>query len=276
MKWLDWIKGKKNYQKIIAKRPWHKDLCEYYKVTPEEALELGTRKEGRRPSLPGSPTTHPVSGKTLDEIWEQADRSTPEGIHSFYKEMGAWAAFRQVVWHKSRNFEYIKDTVKQGDRICEYGGGIGPISFWLLKTLPDYGLGFTVVDVASEHLTFGEWRLKQFAAELGLETEIEKKEVGVGQLPLDSIFNMIIIFEVYEHLHNPLEVTKHLDKHLASGGCLWENYIKHKEADGCDLEIAQTERDAVFDFIRSKYDLVFGPEPESDTGENKNRCWRKR
>ena len=53
---------------------WYDDLCEYYKVTPEEADLLGTRKTGRKPNLPGSLTCDPVSGKTFEEIWERKPR----------------------------------------------------------------------------------------------------------------------------------------------------------------------------------------------------------
>ena len=49
--------------------PWYADLCEYYHVTSAQAEELGTRKPGRKPDLPGSPTTHAVSGVTFEEIW---------------------------------------------------------------------------------------------------------------------------------------------------------------------------------------------------------------
>jgi len=30
---------------------WHDDLCEYYLVSPEDAIELGVRKTGRKPNL---------------------------------------------------------------------------------------------------------------------------------------------------------------------------------------------------------------------------------
>ena len=49
---------------------WYTDLCEYYKVSPEEADDLGTRKKGRKPNLPGSATCEPVSGLTFEEIWK--------------------------------------------------------------------------------------------------------------------------------------------------------------------------------------------------------------
>ena len=54
---------------------WYDDLCEYYNVTPQQALELGTRKTGRRPFFPQSVTCqNPPQGLTFEEI----DRLYPE------------------------------------------------------------------------------------------------------------------------------------------------------------------------------------------------------
>ena len=62
--------------------PWYRDLCDYYGVTPEQALALGTRQTGRRPDLPGSATTHPVSGQTFEAIWSSRLRETPADIRN--------------------------------------------------------------------------------------------------------------------------------------------------------------------------------------------------
>jgi hypothetical protein len=46
---------------------WYEDLCDYYGVTPRQAVELAggnERRSDRRPDLPALPTTHAVSGKT--------------------------------------------------------------------------------------------------------------------------------------------------------------------------------------------------------------------
>ena len=45
-------------------------LCDYYNVTIQEAIELSTRKTGRKPNLPGSETCDAVSGMNLEEIWD--------------------------------------------------------------------------------------------------------------------------------------------------------------------------------------------------------------
>ena len=75
------------------------DLCDYYNVSNEDAIKLGTRDKGRKPSLPGSKTCASVSNMTYEDIWDLKSRDTIDGIFEFYKDQGSWSAFRQVVRH---------------------------------------------------------------------------------------------------------------------------------------------------------------------------------
>ena len=261
-------------RRLNPPRPWHKDLCDYYGVTPGEALELGTRSSGRRPSLPASSTTHAVNDKTFEDIWETSERETPESIHRFYKDMGAWQAFRQVVFRHQHGFGHIAKDVRPGMRICEYGAGVAPVSFWLVENLRRMSLDITIVDVPSEHLTFGAWRLRRLIEEQGTRSTLAAQEVQPDGLPLEGLYDLITILEVYEHLHNPLEVTAHLCEHLSPGGLLWENYVIHDDAGGPDLEVAQKERPEVFEYLRQKFELVSGSDALASNG-GETRCWKK-
>lgn len=258
---------------LRPRRPWYKDLCDYYGVSPDEALALGTRKSGRRPNLPASRTTHAVSGKTLEELWDEKGRETSADIHEFYKSIGAWAAFRQVVYHRDRDFREIARRVPPGARFCEYGAGAAPVSFWLVGNRPKTPLEIAITDVASEHLTFGAWRLRRLIAEVQADVELIVHEVLPDQLPLEGLYDVITNLEVCEHLYNPLKVTEHLCAHLKSGGLLWENFVVHEHADGADLAVAQKERPEVYRYLRSRCDLISGNPPEAPNGGG-TRLWR--
>jgi SAM-dependent methyltransferase len=264
----------KNALKFRSSRPWYQDLCDYYGVTPEQALELGTRASGRRPDLPGSPTTQAVSGLTFEEIWESRRRETPADIHAFYQDMGAWAAFRQVVYHRNRNFRFLTHGIKPHTSLCEYGAGVAPVCFWLVEHMRNIPLELTIVDVPSEHLTFGEWRLKRRIEELNAPVTVRVREVLPDTLPLEDSYDIITVLEVYEHLHNPLAVTVHLFKHLRPGGLLWENYIVLNNPAGEDLPIAQEERPVVFEYVRKHFRLISGKDPDS-SGSGGTRCWQR-
>lgn len=258
-----------------SNREWHRDLGEYYGVTPEQALELGSRSRGRRPDLPGSATSEPVSGKSFEEIWESNKRENPEEVHSFYQEMGSWAAFRQVVLHRRNRFRHILRRVEPGSNLCEYGAGVAPLSFCCVETLRRGPASITVTDVAGEHFTFGIWRLNRLAGEMKAPVRIQAVVVKPDGLPLTGTYQTIVILEVFEHLYNPLEVARHLIAHLDRGGYLWENYLVEEEVDGADLQIAQVQRPEVMEILRTELELIQGDDPESPLGGG-TRCWRKR
>ena len=118
-----------------ARRDWHRDLCDYYGVTPEQALELGRRARGRKPDLPGSATAEPLSGRSFEDVWQGRNREKPEDVHSFYQEMGAWFSFRQVVLHRRNRFRHILRRVEPGSNLCEYGAGAAPLACCCVQTL---------------------------------------------------------------------------------------------------------------------------------------------
>ena len=245
-------------------RSWAQDLCLYFNVTPGQAEALGKRSSGRRPDLPGSMTTHPVSGVTFEEIWDSSPRHTVQQIFQFWEDMGAWATFRQVYYHRHSNFSRIAKVLPQGGSLCEYGSGVAPICNWIVEHLR-LQARLTIADVPSEHLRFGAWRLQRKIKERNLSMELILREVVPDRLPLDEIYNVITILEVFEHLHDPLEVAIHLTDHLRSGGHLWENYAIVQPS-YADLPQSQEQREAVFAHLQKSCKPVAGPDPDRVPG----------
>ncbi len=254
---------------LTTRRRWYDDLVAYYNVTPAQAEELGIRRAGRKPDLPGSATTAPVSGQSFEEIWNARERSDPEAIQQFYSDMGAWAAFRQVYRHRYIDASRYARDLPAGARLCEYGSGVAPIANWMVENLRR-PLHLTIVDVPSEHLRFGAWRLERKIAASPLPFSLTVLEVKGDLLPLAELQDAIVISEVFEHLHNSLAVAEHLVAHLKPGGRLWENYLV-KEPEAADLAAAQQQRSAVFAHLRATCRLVSGGDP--DVSPSDTRCW---
>ena len=239
---------------------WYKHLCDYYDVTPEEALKLGTRSSGRKPSLPGSPTCQPVKDLTFEQIWAQKDRKDVQSIFDFYKDQGAWSAFRQCVRHKDMenlHLSYMKflidsSVIRPGAHICEYGAGVAPFVTTFLKYLDDNStknidLEITIADVDCEHLNFAKYRLNEIKdsremknLKLNFET-VEPEKLPSFENKLDALF----CFEVLEHVPSPLAVIENISNSMNPGGIYIENFIKHDDDDdddGPDLSSARYER----------------------------------
>lgn len=267
---------------FFFKKNWYDELCEYYEVTPQKALELGTRSSGRKPSLPGSRTTHPVSNMTFEQIWSSKERKKEEDIFQFYKDQGAWSSFRQVVRHKDMtNFHIslLSNIIQNKSTFCEYGCGVAPFTYSLLSNLPqDAEINIYLSDVDCEHFTFGVWRAKKLIENRELRNvSLKAVPIEPGKLPqYEEKLNAILMFEVLEHVPSPLSTVRNIDKQLASGGLICENFIKHDHSDddGPDLRSAAQERNSYYVFLDENYERVLGnPEKEFP---NETRVWKKR
>ncbi len=262
-------------------RKWYQDLCDYYKVSPEKAKELGgggKRSSDRRPDLPSSPTTKAVSGMTLAEIWESKPRNTIEEVFEWQKDAGSWSSFRQCFYHRFDRFDWLLKSLKNNDRYCEYSSGTAPICNWLVGNSKGKVFNLAIADVDCEHRSFGEWRLKENIKRSGLNFTLEAFIVQpTGPLPLQGEFDVISIIESLVLIHNPLEVVKHATEHLKKGGKLWETYTimdDKRTKEWLSFKQAQEQREKVFEFIKANFKLISGPDPSlpKDAGR---RCWEK-
>lgn len=196
-------------------------------------------------------------------------------MFSFWKEVGSWCAFRQVVRNRRRSFGFIGKRLGMMDAFCEYGAGVAPASWWLATHHP-VPLRLTVVDVPSEHLTFGAWRLRR---RLEKEWDLCCWSLRVAALeprvlPLTDTYQGIACLEVLEHLPNPWEVACHLVEHLEGGGWLWEDFVCHEEPHGADLPQAQRERANVYQMLNDTCTLVEG-RSWNEPGGGGTRTWKK-
>ena len=272
---------------------WHTHLCEYYNVTKEEALQLGTRSSGRKPNLPGSITCSPVSNKTFEDIWAEKDRNSIQSVFDFYKDQGAWSTFRQCVRHKDMvqlhltflQFLSDKKALHSEAHLCEYGAGVAPFMTTLLKNIriedKDFlNLTITIVDVDCEHLNFAKYRLNRIKEEKGLNgVTLDFKIVTPDTLPkfskpLDALF----CFEVLEHVPSPVNVINNIKNNMKAGGFYIENFIKHDatdDDDGPDLLSARNEREEYYNILDKFYNLLYPTPEESIENPSVTRIWQR-
>ena len=90
----------------------------------------------------------------------------------------------------------------------------------------------------------------------------------IDDLSFKKKYDLIILFEVLEHVPSPVKTISNLMEQMNSNAIFLENFIKHvhdpDEPDGCDLESAAEERDQYYEILNSNFDLVAGPaEPQA-------------
>jgi hypothetical protein len=275
-------------------RQWYTDLCEYYGVTPEKALELGSRSEGRKPDLPGSKTCQPVSGMTFEDIWALEKRDSVESVYKFYKDQGAWSSFRQCVRHKDMEklhmsfFQTLSsaNVFTDGYHICEYGAGVAPFTMSLLKYVDDktakkLDFKITIADLDCEHFDFAKYRLNSIKEKREMKNlELVFKTITpAGPPEFDSTIDAVICFEVLEHVPSPVDVLMNFKNNMKYGSYYFENFIKHdhdeKQDHSPDLDSARNEREAYYKTLNDHYDLVYPDKETSDKNPNVTRIWIK-
>jgi hypothetical protein len=259
-----------------------RDLCDYYNVTPQQALELGARKPGRKPDLPSSPTTHSVTGLTFEDIWNLKPRNSQEEIFQFYKDQGAWSSFRQVIRHKDLthyHLNILSNIIRNDSVFCEYGCGIAPYTYTLLKYLDrEAKLTIYITDVQSEHYTFGAWRARRLIENRNLKNVVlTQVPVLPNELPkFERLIDSITIFEVLEHVPSPINTVQNIFNQMNVNSLICENFIKHEHdgKDGPDLYSASLERNDYYSFMENNFTLLSGL-PEKDS-PNDTRLWIKK
>ena len=261
----------------LFRDPWWADLKAYYGTPPNVALDLGTRYKGRRPVFPASKTCpDPPRGKTLDEIWAAVPRDTPEAKEQFWRDVGPWFSFRQVVRNRLRSFRFIAETEPMS--FLEWGAGVCPVTYWFLRRSKNPPLRIVVADVESEHFQFGLWRFRHAAPAVGSVVR------GVILSHMDPLplcgerFHAAAILETLEHVPNPLATIRHIGEHVRRGGWLFEDFRPHGPGDEgapWDLPEAQVERPEVYRYLEKEFDLVAGRHYDEPDGGG-TRTWRKR
>ena len=272
---------------------WHTHLCEYYDVTPEEALKLGTRSNGRKPDLPGSETCVKVNDMTFEDIWESSERNTVAQIFKFYRDQGSWSTFRQCVRHADMenlhvsvfNFLLQNGHLKNNSHICEYGCGVAPFVTSFLKyfrTGEGAKIKFTLTDVDCDHFDFAKFRLNKIIGDLNLKDsyDLNFETIKPKILPCfdNTNIDVLFCFEVLEHVPSPVDVINNIKNNMPPGAIYIENFIKHElddEEDGPDLLSARKERDKYYEIVNENFNLLHPTKEESDSNPNCTRVWQR-
>tara|TARA_R100000697_G_scaffold75973_1_gene88278 strand:+ start:228 stop:989 length:762 start_codon:yes stop_codon:yes gene_type:complete len=242
---------------------WYKDLCEYYKVDPAEAILLSERKTGRRPNLPGSETCEPLSGKNWEEIWDSKPRETLQQKMEFYNEVGSWQSFRQCNYRKDFPFAFFYNAFTRfGDHILEYGSGVCPLANAFIEENEKPYYEFSFVEVECEHYRFGKWRLNKKSPDTKFNFFTVDHTTPTPDFGVVRKFDFVSMLDVLEHLPNPLDVIKKVNDHTNPGGYLLETWVEHDHDTGpshADLPEAEEQREDVFKYINENFTLILEP-----------------
>jgi 2-polyprenyl-3-methyl-5-hydroxy-6-metoxy-1,4-benzoquinol methylase len=157
------------------------------------------------------------SVQELARAWRVANPRTSEEILAFYRstDLYIWALMQ---WHASPARQPYKDALTNlvqsnpaasgWKRVYDFGAGIGTDALYLSSR----GYDVTMVDVDSPTFHFARHRFKR--------RNLHARFI-VSNSPLpepDSVYDVVVCFDVFEHLPDPLKAADRMVNALRSGG----------------------------------------------------------
>lgn len=145
--------------------------------------------------------------------WESGQRRTPDEVKNFYRTTQSYV-FEHVWWHatdlatNSINVELLKYAQSlEAKRYLDFGSGVG--SNAVLFAL--HGFKITLADISPAMLEFARWRLQR------RKIEAELIDLNQSQLP-DEHFDFVTAVDVFEHLPQPENELRQINRTLRVGG----------------------------------------------------------
>lgn len=162
---------------------------------------------------------HNYSITELATAWREADPRTPEEMMYFYASTQLYV-WEQLQWHASpdrgrywRALEQVVDRFPADAgyrRVLDFGAGIGTDALYLAS----HGYDVTLVDVDCPAFAFARHRFKR--------RRLPGRFIrSTSPLPRpDRTYDVVVSFDVFEHLPDPLEAARRLVTSLRAGGLL--------------------------------------------------------
>lgn len=153
----------------------------------------------------------------LARQWKQRDTQTEKEITEFYVDIAPPIYPFELMWYHSMHFERtsldaligMKYALKLGYEKClDFGCGVGSHGIVFKKN----GFEVTLYDISKELLDFAKWRFRI----RGLDTRFIDTETKIPK----NYFEIVIAFDVLEHVPDPIRILGLLNNSLLTGGIL--------------------------------------------------------
>lgn len=188
------------------------ELAEYLNLTQTRVI--------KQFKIINSSPSHVLWVKNTNLDWDKSNinQSNKLQVENWFKTN------KNYIWELSENYSFpakkkltqlVVSFCKKNKitTLLDFGGGIGEDAIAASKA----GVKTTLADLPGVTLDFAKWRIKKHNANVKI-LEITKSK------PLKSNYQIIICFEVFQHLFNPIFTAKHLWEHLDLKGYLFTTF----------------------------------------------------
>jgi len=166
--------------------------------------------------------------------------------------------------NRVRNHELLP-VLKPGMRVLEFGCSIAPMYRTWRQFATHKDCHWVLADIASFPFHYAR---HVYAHDQEVTTTLITEDLFDDPLKnIEGDFDLIIMQEVFEHLHKPMHIAQYLHQKIRKNGLLFFDYIK-SDATGLDTLAGLTERPNTLDFLYNKFTPVSGrwAPPEQSVG----------
>ena len=117
-------------------------------------------------------------------------------------------------WHVHKEIRKIKPFFKNGLHVLDAGAGFGQYSYWILKKFKKTKI--TAIDISQSHVD----KAQPFFDQSGFKGRAQFKQADLTKYSAEGSFDVIISFDVMEHIQEDRKVFINFYKSLKNGGLL--------------------------------------------------------
>ena len=225
---------------MLEMHEYYQDLREYLGITDQDIEMRGNNASFRA---------------AWKEAWDAKPRTTPEAIQSVYNETdvylfrNVWYDFRAQQGKHARTTEHVRRYCMQHPDEVVYLVDYGCATGCLEKLMLDIeNLRITLADVPSPTLRFARWRFRN-------DRQVDFIEIE-DQECLERLYDIVVCYDVLEHVLTPMSVIRHLTAHHRTGGPLFLYFSTRRSVGwhGGHLEESMVQHDRVMDYVGQHYD----------------------
>ena len=154
------------------------------------------------------------AGARFNDEWARTmvDSANQRALERFYNQSDT-ELFELIEWHASDPIHYrtliVRDLAQRraGRAFLDYGSGIGSDAL----VLGNAGFNVTLADISDVLLAFAAYRCRQRGI------PVQTIDLKNNELPA-AAFDLVVCFDVLEHIPKPLAVVRRIHRSLRAGG----------------------------------------------------------
>ncbi len=153
----------------------------------------------------------------MADAWRGASPATDHDILSFYGHTDLYV-WELMAWNCSPQYDPYRERLETLHRrfppsshrkALDYGSGVGTAALWLAQ----HGYDVTIADIPGPTLSFAQMRLARHDLQFHtLEIHHVTPDLAPGS------FDVVVSFDVLEHLTHPVEMSRRLARAVRPGG----------------------------------------------------------